>query len=145
MKLHIYFPVLVFLGFFVNACKVEPQSIVYGSDGCHFCSMTIVDQQHAAQIVTKKGKAFKFDASECMMNHLKEIDEAEIELFLVNDYSTPSELIDATQATYIISKGISSPMGAFLTAFSDEAAADYVQKENGGELFTWSELQEKFK
>ena len=48
-------------------CKVDPNPIEYGADACHFCSMTIVDRQHAAEFVTKKGKAFKFDATECMM------------------------------------------------------------------------------
>ena len=44
-----------------SSCNVGPQPISYGSDGCHFCSMTIVDRQHAAEIVTDKGKGFKFD------------------------------------------------------------------------------------
>lgn len=144
MKPNIYLPILIVLGLLVNACKIEPQPIDYGSDGCHFCSMTIVDQQHAAQIITKKGKAFKFDASECMMNHLKEVDNAEIALYLVNDYSMPGELINATQATYLISKSIPSPMGEFLTAFADNETAEFIHAENDGELFTWQELQLKF-
>jgi copper chaperone NosL len=31
--------------------------------------MTIVDKVHAAEIVTKKGKVCKFDATECMINY----------------------------------------------------------------------------
>ena len=38
------------------SCKVEPDEIEYGKDGCHFCKMTIVDNQHAAELVTAKGK-----------------------------------------------------------------------------------------
>ena len=30
------------------------------------------DPQHAAQIVTTKGKAYKYDAAECMINDLKQ-------------------------------------------------------------------------
>jgi len=145
MKPGIYFPSLVLLLFLALACTVGPQPIVYGSDGCHFCSMTIVDQQHAAQIVTKKGKAFKFDASECMMNHLKEVDNGEIALFLVNDYKAPGELIDATKATFLISKDIPSPMGEFLTAFSSKDAAESVIGEQQRTILTWIELQERFK
>lgn len=129
----------------VSACKISPQPIAYGSDGCHFCSMTIVDRQHAAQMVTKKGKTFKFDAVECMMNHLKEVDPGTGALFLVNDYSEPGELIDAKNATYLISPGIPSPMGEFLTAFSDGAKAKNAQKGNGGDLYTWDELLNRFK
>jgi copper chaperone NosL len=107
--------------------------------------MTIVDRQHAAEIVTKKGKAFKFDAVECMMNHLKDIDVAIVELFLVNDFLDPSELIDAKKATFLISKDIPSPMGEYLSAFESRNEAENVATENKGKLYTWEELLTKFK
>ena len=138
---------VVWVSFFLafSACNVAPEAVNYGSDACHFCSMTIVDRQHAAQIVTKKGKAFKFDASECMMNHLKEVNYDEIALFLVNDYNTPGEFIDATKATYLISQNIPSPMGEFLTALASIDAAERVKSEQQGELLTWNQLQARFK
>ncbi len=127
------------------SCSIQPQSINYGSDACHYCSMTIVDQQHAAQIVTKKGRAFKFDASECMLNYLKEIDTNEVALFLVDDYNFPGELLDARKATFFISKDLPSPMGEFLSAFASKEAAQKTQTEHQGELFTWEEIRSKFK
>ena len=138
--------IVVWVSFFLafSACNVAPEAVNYGSDACHFCSMTIVDRQHAAQIVTKKGKAFKFDASECMMNHLKEVNYDEIALFLVNDYNTPGEFIDATKATYLISQNIPSPMGEFLTALASIEAAERVKSEQQGELLTWNQLQARF-
>ena len=51
----------------IISCKVEESPINYGQDACKFCKMTIVDKQHAAEIVTKKGKPFKYDAIECMV------------------------------------------------------------------------------
>jgi len=127
------------------SCGVSPKPINYGSDGCHFCSMTIVDRQHAAEIVTKKGKAFKFDAIECMVNHLKDIDVSIVELFLVNDFLDPSELIDAKKATFLISKDIPSPMGEYLSAFESRNEAENVTTENKGKLYSWEELLTKFK
>ncbi|MCJ7465864.1 MAG: nitrous oxide reductase accessory protein NosL [Maribacter sp.] len=127
------------------SCSIRPQPINYGLDACHYCSMTIVDQQHAAQIVTDKGKAFKFDASECMLNYLNEIDTNEVALFMVDDYNTPGELLDATKATFFISKDLPSPMGEFLSAFASKEAAQRAQAEHQGELFTWEEMQSKFK
>lgn len=127
------------------SCKVSPKPINYGSDGCHFCSMTIVDKQHAAEIVTKKGKAFKFDAVECMMNHLKDVDITTIELFLVNDFHAPGTLIDAKDATFLISKSIPSPMGEYLSAFYSKEQAELVEAENEGELYTWDGLKSRFK
>jgi len=130
----------VMLLLLTTGCKVEPKPIAYGKEGCHFCRMTIVDQQHAAQIVTRKGKVFSFDAIECMVNYTKEMDIDEVQLFLCNHYSVPEELIDASKATFLISAQIPSPMGAFLTAFKTRQAAEEVNADNQGELFTWDEL-----
>jgi copper chaperone NosL len=107
--------------------------------------MTIVDKQHAAEFVTQKGKVFKFDATECMMNYLKEIDNTSVALYLVNDYDAPGELINATEATYLISKNIPSPMGEFLTAFKSKEVAERVHAANQGLLLSWAELQDRFK
>jgi len=127
------------------SCSVGPKPIAYGETGCHFCKMTVVDKQHAAQLVTKKGKVFNFDASECMLNHLKEMDPESIGLLLVNDYSAPGELINVNEATFLISEGIPSPMGEYLTAFSDAQNAKNAQQEHGGDLFSWEQLRQRFK
>ncbi|WP_228238304.1 nitrous oxide reductase accessory protein NosL [Allomuricauda sp. M10] len=126
-------------------CSVRSKPIDYGHVGCHYCSMTIVDKQHATQLVTTKGKVFNFDAAECMMNHLKDVDESDISLFLVNDFDQPGVLVDAKRATYLISENIPSPMGAFLSAFSEEQTAKKIMDINGGELLSWTELKENYK
>ena len=94
--------------------------------------------------MTKKGKSFAFDATECMLNHMKELDSETIALFLVNDFNAPGEFVDAKGATYLISKNIPSPMGEFLSAFSTVEDARSAQTANEGELFTWEELKERF-
>jgi copper chaperone NosL len=142
MKKYYYFLGILLLS--LTACSVKPDPINYGTDGCSYCSMTIVDRQHAAEIVTSKGKAFKFDATECMMNHLKGEVNTEIALFLVNDYATPGELVNAVEATYLISENIPSPMGAYLSAFKSRETAESVRLDNGGTLLTWNELLDKF-
>ncbi|MCX2718769.1 nitrous oxide reductase accessory protein NosL [Lentiprolixibacter aurantiacus] len=127
------------------SCIVEANPIVYGSDTCHFCRMTIVDKQHASEIVTKKGKVYKFDAIECMFNYLKEREDKDIAIFLVNGYTNPGKLIDATAATYLVSEGIPSPMGEYLTAFETELEALEALQKHGGVLFSWQEIRNRFK
>ena len=122
------------------SCNIQPQKIEYGKDACHFCRMNIVEQLHAAQLVTAKGKAYKFDAAECMINYLEEIEPDQIGLLLVTDYNNPSVLIDAKTATHIISKNIPSPMGAYLSSVSTREEALELQKNKDGEIFTWDEL-----
>ena len=126
------------LGFY--SCNISPQPIEYGSDGCYFCKMTIVDKVHAAELVTKKGKVYKFDATECMVRFIEDFDTSEVALYLSNDYTRPEALIDASEATFLISKNIPSPMGAYLSAFESKDDAVKVQAEKGGDLYTWEEL-----
>lgn len=126
------------------SCETVPEAINYGSDACSFCKMTIVDQQHASQYVTKKGKQFKFDAIECMLNDISEKEIEKIGLLLVADYHNPGTLVAVDKATYLISKEIKSPMGAYLSAFSSELVASQTLKESGGKLYSWTEILQKF-
>ena len=139
-----YHPIFLILLLLLASCAIEPQPINYGKDACHFCKMNIVDSQHAAQFVTEKGKCYKFDAIECMLNQMKEFDEAPIALHLITDYSTPGELTDATKCTYLISEAIPSPMGAFLSGFSSQEKAISTHTEVGGELLDWKQLKLKY-
>ena len=144
MKILKHYVLLSFLIVLYN-CNVSPKTIDYGNDGCHFCKMTIVDKVHAAEVVTNKGKVYKFDATECMINFMDEFDTSEIELYLSNNYTEPEELIDATKATFLISKNVPSPMGAYLSAFKDKADAERVLNEKGGNLYTWESLLERLR
>ena len=128
----------------IIGCEVKPQPIAYGQDGCSFCKMTIVDNQHSAEIVTSKGKAFKYDAIECMMNHQKDWSGPDVQLFLVADYSTPGKLVDATTASYLISQDIPSPMGAYLTAFEKSDQRDAITQSASDKKLDWVELQNQF-
>ncbi|MFM1875238.1 MAG: hypothetical protein RL266_975 [Bacteroidota bacterium] len=143
MKNH---PTCIFiLALLLSGCAVEPQPINYGADACNYCKMNIVDTQHAAQFVTSKGKCYRFDAIECMLNLEKDFVEAPIELFLICDYAKPGSLIDATTATYLISENIPSPMGGFLSGFSSSDEAKTIKTEAGGELFTWQQLKTMYR
>ena len=123
------------------SCKVEPQPIDYGNESCHFCSMTIVDKQHAAQIVTGKGKAFNYDAIECMVNDLGNQSEEKGAIYSVNDYQKPGELIDATRAIFLLGSEIPSPMGAYLSASRTFDSAKELEAQYGGHVLTWEELK----
>ena len=126
------------------SCTVKPEKIVYGKDACHYCKMNIVDKVYAAQLVTKKGKQYKYDAAECFLNDLAARDTTKIAFFLVTDYITPEKLIDATIATYVISESIQSPMGESLASFQTKESAVKFVKTNDDTLYTWSQIQQHF-
>ncbi len=128
----------------LSACSPKAEPIAYGSDPCAFCQMTIVDPQHAAEAVTQKGRVYKFDAIECMVDYvLKHERETPFAILLVADYTRPGELIDAHRATYLISPNIPSPMGAFLSAFPKEEEAQKTRAQKTGELLNWEQLKQK--
>ncbi|WP_299157975.1 nitrous oxide reductase accessory protein NosL [uncultured Tenacibaculum sp.] len=124
----------------LSGCAIEPQKIEYGKDACSFCKMTIVEKKFAAQIVTKKGRASKYDAIECMLNDIKDKKETSLAHILVTDYTRPEKLINATNAVYLISKQIKSPMGAYLSAY----ASDNEAETNQGDLFNWKAIKKRF-
>ena len=128
------------------SCNVSPQPIEYGTDACHFCNMTIVDRQHASELVTTKGKAYKYDAVECMVHSLQnEMKDTEISMYLVSDFNKPGQFLDANMATFLVSKEISSPMGANLSAFENETIAKKAKENFRGELFSWEAIQKHLK
>lgn len=126
------------------SCQPSSQPISYGHDECVHCKMSIVEAPFAAELVTKKGKVFKFDAIECMLAYLKEQTEKDYAMYLVHDYEASTEWLDATQCNYLISNELPSPMGGFLSAYSTKQDADKMQASKGGEVYDWAELQNKF-
>jgi len=138
-------PIVIFLLIMglLTSCNTQPEPINYGKDACHFCKMTIVSKTHAAQAVSTKGKQFKYDAIECMVNDLNMDNKAEMSTLLVANYLNAGEMLLAEKATYIISPNIPSPMGGNLSATANNADAEKLKAQNGGELYNWNALKNR--
>lgn len=133
------------LCFSLAGCEVKPAEIAYGVDMCDFCRMTIVDRQHAAELVTTKGKSYKYDAIECMMHALKEWDKPNVSYYLVADFNTPGRLMEAQHAQFLISESIPSPMGANLSAFANMDELHKTVNDHNGVIKNWDQLSGHFK
>ena len=132
---------LPFLMLLLTSCEVKQQPIAYGQANCQHCQMTVSDNRFGSELVTKTGKAYFFDSTECLMSYLQEKPEEakKAELLLVSDFSKPGNLVAAEKAVFLQSKNLPSPMGMFLSAYADEAAATSVKQEKGGRLLSWNE------
>ncbi len=132
---------------FIFACGKEISPLEYGKDQCELCRMTLTDSKYGAEIVTQKGKAFKFDAAECMLNYLKQgkIEESAVDKYLVVDLTKPGSLIDAVNASYLISDRLRSPMGENISSFADKNEAAKYLNDYGGERLSWAELRNRLK
>ena len=127
----------------VIGCSSGPEPIDYGKDVCSHCKMGISDSKYGAELVTGKGKVFKFDSAECMIDFLNE-DKDKLNdsnaLFLVTDLAAPGELIDAKTAFFLHDREYQSPMGGNLAAFKTRMMADNNQQSADAEIFTWEEV-----
>lgn len=131
----------------LQSCAQQPEPIRYGQEACVFCKMTIIDKKFAAEIVTDKGKVFKFDDLSCLSKYLKvnNLPEASLSFIVVNDYNNPGELIDARTAIFVGSHDLRSPMRGDVAAFSNKASADAVKaKFSEAKLLTWKEVFDNF-
>ena len=124
-------------------CSPEPEPIRFGSDLCVYCKMMISDTRYGGEMVTIKGKVYKYDSIECLAaSYLKgEINQAEIHSLWTVDFAQPEKLIDAKQALYLQSKDLHSPMGLNLSAFAEQATAEKVERLYIGSLLGWDEVQ----
>lgn len=140
-----YYLIGIILLFCSCTAKISP--IEYGVDNCDFCKMGIVDNKHASQVVTDKGKNYKFDAIECMLSYKAENEQNQGPYLhvLVSDLVNPGNLIPAEEAVFIISKNIPSPMGAFLSATKTNQEAKKLIEQNSGEIYTYTDIVKQIK
>jgi len=142
-----YLFILVILVIFLSSCKPEPEPLQYGKDACHTCKMTLTDKKFGAEVVTKKGKVFKFDDSNCMVNFLNSnyINIEDVAFKLMVDYSQPEKFIPADEAFFLKSEEIRSPMNSGIAAFETEKAMKEYKKKWKAIYLGWGELQTEFK
>lgn len=139
------FAILLLLAVQMIACQPEKVPIDYGLDKCHFCKMTIVDQRFGAELVTSKGKVYKFDATECLIHFIdtKEVPAREMALLLTNTYDQPGDLLEVGQCSFLQCENMPSPMGAFINPFSNEDLARETLELNAGRIYQWQELTDR--
>ncbi|GAB2769210.1 nitrous oxide reductase accessory protein NosL [Salinimicrobium soli] len=122
------------------SCSNEPEPINYGADACDFCEMTIVSSAFSAQAVSTKGKQFKYDAIECMVNDLHQID-VDMAVLRVADYAHPGTMISVKDAVFVVNDSIKSPMGANLAAVKKNERKSLINTES---TFDWEGLKVHF-
>lgn len=128
---------------FLLACSSEPAPIHFGEDGCSYCRMTISDHRYGGELMTNKGKVYKYDSIECLAAYILENKPGsdDIQNIWTIDFNNPKAFIDAGQAWYIHSELLKSPMGLNLSAFKDKTLAESVENVYPGELVRWDEVK----
>lgn len=119
----------------LSGCSApKPAKVVIGQDSCAMCNMVISDARFATQVVTKTGKAYKFDSIECMVAFLIDgtVPKDQIHSAWVSDYLNPGTWLKAEDARYLQSVKVRSPMGLNLSAFKTLGELENVRAEANG-------------
>ncbi|MGV8915669.1 MAG: nitrous oxide reductase accessory protein NosL [Kaistella sp.] len=119
----------------VIACaKSGPQDFLVESDQCDNCKMTITDAKYATQLITEKGRIYKFDDISCMtMYESSEAEKAVNATKYVIDYPT-GKFLELPKAHLITGGSIKSPMGGNTQAFETKEAAQKAAETLGATL-----------
>ena len=126
----------------IMSCNTGPQPIKLNADDCSFCKMTIADNHFGAEIITKKGKTYKFDDMHCLLAFRKAntINNNNIkETYLVN-FEEPHNFIPAPKAFLLKSSELHSPMGGNIASFDSENKLKEAAQKFKGEVIIWNSL-----
>ena len=140
-----YLVVLITILFSLTSCDIKPVPINYNQDECAFCKMKISDVRFGAEMVTSKGKIYKYDSAECLVRTYIENNNPDYKFVMVTDYTRPQTLIDASTATYLISENQPSPMGGNLSAYEHKNHGEFAMEEKSGKLVTFQELLDEYR
>ncbi len=124
----------------IFSCSVEPKSIDYNLDQCAACKMMISEQQFGAELVTKKGKIYKYDAIECMVSSFTKSDSPDFAHVLVTDYENPGNFIDAKASTYLVDASRPSPMGKNVSAYKSPELLSKEFNSIDSKILNWDQL-----
>ena len=137
MKKISYF--LLFIAMVACAPKgAEP--IKLNIDGCEFCKMKIADGKFGAEIITAKGRIYKFDDMHCMINYHKENPNLKIQSFYIHDFSQDNTLIAAESAFYVKGGEINSPMRGNIIAVKTAEEAKHMAEKYDANPISWEEI-----
>ncbi|NEU09544.1 hypothetical protein GZH53_14555 [Flavihumibacter sp. R14] len=135
----------VLLIFSVMSCSTGPEPIKLGVDACSFCKMSIADNKFGAEIVTKKGKIYKFDDTHCVAEFVKSntIDNSDIKETYLVAFNDPHDFIKASESYLYRSDELRSPMGGNIAAFPDSKSLEQAAQNLKGEKVEWTVVMDK--
>lgn len=135
MTSHILSLAGIFLLLSLNSCSQNAEPIKYGKDNCSYCNMTIMKKNYGGEIMSKKGKAFKFDDVGCLREFLVEgkIKRDDVGKIYLNEIEQ-GELIDSDKLTLIKNETFRTPMASHIVAVKKENTKTYLSETGSSEV-----------
>lgn len=119
--------------------EVQVIRVQYLKTECGYCGMIFQDRAFGAEMQMDNDSIRVFDSMECLAAYLisNRLRSQRVTRIWSVDYSRPTELVDAREASYIRSSRFLSPMGVNIAAFRSKADADSAYARIGGERMDW--------
>jgi copper chaperone NosL len=137
--------VFIFPLLLIISCDAKPEPFQYGKDICYTCKMGIVDPKFGCEVISNKGKVYKFDDIICTVRFLKsgELTEYDIKKTVVINFEKEKEFLDVKNSFYFISNTVRSPMGSNTAAFASKQAAVRFSNSKPGEIISWNDILQR--
>lgn len=129
----------------LQSCTPKAEPFKYGSDICYTCKMGIIDAKFGSELVTTKGKVYKFDDLGCMIRLMKSgmIPSDQVSLTLVANFEKENDLLDVMNCSFVTGENIKSPMNFQVAAFQDAIKAQAFADQVQGRIVDWKTIYEK--
>lgn len=137
-----FFKKILLLFFVLVSCSTRktPKDFSSGEHSCGYCQMKISDMRFRTQAISKKGKVHYFDSVECLTAWHE--DHKKVAGFLwVGDFFKKDQWIDYSNAYFLQSSKLNSPMGAGLSSYESLEGAKKSQKIYGGKILDKKQLK----
>ncbi len=132
---------IIILTLILVSCSKSPQPIEFGLDNCKHCMMKISDERYGAELITQKGKIFKFDDMYCMKAFVEEqaYKSEDIHSLWLVDFEKKKELLSAEKSFLLENQELKSPMGSNTAAFASEEERQIQFNQHSGTLLLWKD------
>ena len=133
---------MLIVGVSLGSCTQKgPEPIHLNNDRCDFCKMTIADYRFAAELITPKGRLYKFDDVSCMSGYIQENREAQNSSFYVGDFQHTGTLLGVMDVHFVQSVEFKSPMGGNTAAFKQVQDAEKIAQLHQTTVKNWNQVQ----
>lgn len=123
--------------------ETGPPTLHLGYDVCDFCKMIISDQNFAAACIVRstdgRARSVAFDDIGCLLEFQESPADGTIEHAYVTDYDT-GDWLNASDALYIQSPDIRSPMASGMIASQTPTGADRLADRFDASVMRFDEL-----
>jgi len=128
----------------ISCVSGEPKPLQLNSDACDFCKMTISNGQYGAELITQKGRYYKFDDVACMIHFAKSNTVVPYKAFFVCDYLMGNTLVPVEKCYFLKGGTINSPMNGNAIAFTSKKEAERYQPKFNATILSWNELYSSY-